>query len=350
MRNDQLTVRQRSTTADVEWRLGRQVTHVDVDTHHLTCDDGTSMRWKGLVFAPGVRSRRLHHDFSTRRHTIRTLDDAMKLAPLLADGVRVVVIGAGFIGCEVAATANQKGCQVTVVDTLAVPLVRSLGTLVGREVRRRHEQRGVTFELECTVARFVDGELLQQVLLDNGKVLLADVIVEAVGSNANTEPLEGQGLDLSDGVLCDEFLHPLRDDSPLLDMVAVGDVARFPLPPYSEVPIRFEHWSMPSDVSSHAAESLLAGLEGKTPSARMSVVPTFWTDQFDIRIQSLGLPQLGLEDVRVLEGDIAGDVAVGFHRDQGLVGVVAIGMTRRLGEYRAALMKSLGVDLGAAAT
>ena len=271
MERDRLPFRQRAATEDVEWRLGTRVEGVDLDAHTLTLADGETVAWDGLVVATGVRARRL--DLAGElswRHTIRTLDDALRLAPDLAPGARVVVIGAGFIGCEVAATAVERGCDVTVVEPLATPLEGPVGQLVGREVQRRHEHRNVRFALGRTVKAVTDAGESLEVELDNGAGLAADVIVEAVGSVANIETLAGQGLDLSNGVLCDDGLHPLRNGVPVLDVVVVGDVARFPIRAYGNTPVRIEHWTMPTDMAAHAAASLLAGLEGTRPRARHS--------------------------------------------------------------------------------
>jgi 3-phenylpropionate/trans-cinnamate dioxygenase ferredoxin reductase subunit len=167
-----------------------------------------------------------------------------------------------------------------------------------------------------------------------------------VGSVANIETLTGQGLDLSNGVLCDDGLHPLRDGVPVLDVVVVGDVARFPIRAYGDTPVRIEHWTMPTDMAAHAAASLLAGLDGtRAPSEAFAPLPTFWSEQYGVRMQSFGLPHLGLGDVRVLEGELDGEAVVGFHRDGGLVGVVMFGMGKRMLEFRSAVVDALAEHL-----
>lgn len=343
---DKLPFRQRAATEDVEWRLGVRVESVDLPGHTLALSDGTTLGWDGLVYATGVRARRLDLDGPQWRHTIRTLDDALRLAPSLTPGTRVVVIGGGFIGCEVAATAVERGCEVTLVEPLATPLERVVGPLVGREVQRRHEQHNVRFALGRTVRGVSDAGEHLEVELDNGAGLAADVIVEAVGSVANTEPLSGQGLDLSHGVLCDDALHPLRDGEPVLDVVAVGDVARFPIRAYGDEPVRVEHWTMPTDMAAHAAASLLAGLAGEAvPTDGFAPLPTFWSEQYGVRMQSFGLPHQGLDDVRVLDGDLTGEAAVGYHRAGRLVGVVLLGMGKRMLEFRTAVVEAREADL-----
>ncbi len=341
MPHDKLPFRQRSSTDDVEWRLGTRVSGVDLDGHTLALADGKTIEYDGLVVATGVRARRLGLDADLAwRHTIRTLEDATRLAPKLRPGARVVVIGAGFIGCEVAATAATLACDVTVVEPLSTPLERPVGILVGREVQRRHEARGVRFALGRTVSAIEDAGEHIEVVLDSGARVPADVVVEAVGSSANVEWLDGQGLDLRNGVLCDTDLHPLRDGMPMPAVVVVGDVARFPIAGFSEEPVRVEHWTMPTDMAAHAAASLLAGLSGEGAPVGFAPLPTFWSEQYGVRLQSFGMPHLGLSDVRVLDGELCGDAAVGFHREGVLVGVVLLGMGRRMLEFRSAIVES----------
>jgi NADPH-dependent 2,4-dienoyl-CoA reductase/sulfur reductase-like enzyme len=335
-----LAFRRRPTTEDVEWRLGTTVTAADLDGRTVTLGDGTRLPFDGLVAASGVSSRRLSLEAPLSwRHAIRTAEDAHALHLQLRPGARVVIVGAGFIGCEVAATAVALGCAVTVVEPFTVPLERQVGPLVGEEIRRRHEERGVRFALGRTVVAVegVDGP--SAVLLDDGTQITADVVVEAVGSVANTGWLEGQGLDLSNGVLCDLDLHPLRSGEPVPHVVAVGDVARFPVPMSGNLH-RIEHWTMPTDMAGHAARSLLAGIEGHRPEGPpFFPVPTFWSDQYGVRIQSFGLPALGLDDVRVLEGDLRTEAVVGYHRDGVLVGLVLFGMGKQMISYRQRLVE-----------
>lgn len=336
-----LQFRQRASTADVTWRLGRTVVGSDLDAHTVTLDGGEVATYRGLVVATGVETRRLRLDAPVSwRHGIRTLDDAAALREALRPGRRVVVLGAGFVGTEVAATATQLGCEVLVIDPLPLPLVRALGRVVGAEAQRRHEERGVQFHLGRSVLAIEGGDGPAGVVLDDGTRLPADVVVEAVGSVPHAEWLQGNRLDLTDGVLCDGALHPLRGGAPVLDVVALGDVARFPVPGFGDGPVRIEHWSWPTEVAAHAARSLVAGLNGApAPEAPFLPLPTFWTDQWGVRFQSLGMPHLGLDDVRVLEGHLAGECAVGYHDGTGrLVGVVLIGLARELLTYRSRIV------------
>ena len=337
-----LAYRQRASTADVEWRLGCRVSSADLTTRTLTLADGSSLAYDGLVIATGVRSRRLPLEAPLElRRTIRTMEDAQALHGLLTPGARVIVIGGGFIGCEVAGTASGLGCSVTVVEPFSTPLEGPAGPLVGAEVQRRHEAHGVAFRLGRTVTAIERSPGGVAVVLDDGARLEADVVVEAVGSVANTEWLAGEGLDLTNGVLCDKDLHPLTPAGPVVDVVAIGDVARFPIPKFGATSYRIEHWTMPTDTAAHAARSLLRALTGEPHDGpAFSPLPTFWSDQYGMRIQSFGMPALGLDDVRVLEGDLHDEAAVGFHRDDVLVGVVLFGMAKKMLDYRTQIVEA----------
>ncbi|WP_406835628.1 NAD(P)/FAD-dependent oxidoreductase [Streptomyces sp. AHU1] len=332
----------KAAAADVEWRLGTPVVTARLDERVVELADGERLSYDGLVVATGMRPRRLRCPGPlVGRHTVRTLADAQILRDaLIRPGARVVVVGAGFIGCEVAATAVGLGAaEVTVVDPLPLPMAGPLGDLLGGALLKRHEERGVRFVLGAGVAGFEGDQRVTGVVLGDGTVLPADVVVESVGSVANTEWLDGNGLDLSDGVLTDEHLR--IGGRP--EVVAVGDVARFPNARYDGVPRRVEHWSIPTDTAKHAAKVLAAHLGGtEAESTPFAPLPTFWSDQHEFRLQSFGSPLLGKDDVRILEGDPDGDVVVGYHTGDLLVGVVALGgqsAAMRAARYRAQLLK-----------
>ncbi|KAB2352771.1 NAD(P)/FAD-dependent oxidoreductase [Actinomadura rudentiformis] len=327
---DRVAFRTRASVADADWRLGTAVTGADLAARVVRLADGTEVSYDGLVIATGLRPRRLDAPgqdpgAGPSRHVVRTLDDAAALRARLKPEVRLAVVGAGFIGCEVAATARTLGADVTVVAPESEPMLRPLGADFGAELRRRHQRRGVRFLLGRTVARFT-GTGLE---LSDGTSVDADVVVEAVGSVPCVEWLEGNGLDLSDGVLCDGALRV--EGRP--DVVAVGDVARFPNPRYDDVPRRVEHWSIPTDTAKHAARSLL-GENGRP----FMPLPSFWSDQYDLRLQSFGAPALGGGDIRLLEGDLSEEAVLGYHRDGRLVGVVMLGCGGSLPRYRKLLL------------
>jgi hypothetical protein len=175
--------------------------------------------------------------------------------------------------------------------------------------------------------------------IGDGTRLDADVAVEALGSSCNVSLLEGQGLDLSDGVLVDAALRPLRHGAPLHGVAVVGDIARFPHHRFADGAHRVEHWSVPTDTGKRAGAVLSAYLAGEgydaVVAAPFDLLPSFWSDQYDIRMQSFGMPGLAdPEGIRLLEGDLAGECIVGYHRGDDLMGVVGLGMLRPLTAYR----------------
>ncbi|MGV4980670.1 NAD(P)/FAD-dependent oxidoreductase [Streptomyces sp. NRAIS4] len=339
---ESLAFRPRASVSDVEWRLGRRVAAARLAERAVQLDGGEVLSYDGLVAATGMRPRRLGCPGPLAgRHTVRTLADAQGLREALTrPGARVVVVGAGFIGCEVAATAVGLGvAEVTVVDPLPLPMVGPLGELLARALLERHEARGVRFRLGTGVQAFAGDRTVTEVILDDGSVIRADVVVESVGSIANTEWLDGNGLDLTDGVRTDGLLRA----GGRAEVVAVGDVARFPNARYDGAPRRVEHWSIPTDTARHAARTLVAHLLGQDGElAPFAPLPTFWSDQHDFRLQSFGAPALGRDDVRILDGEPDGDVVAGYHSAGRLTGVVALGgpaAASAAARYRAELLK-----------
>jgi 3-phenylpropionate/trans-cinnamate dioxygenase ferredoxin reductase subunit len=336
--HETVVFRRKSSVDDVTWRLGTTVLGADLGARTVTVAGGEHLAYDGLVAATGVSARRLPLDAPAEwRHVVRTLDDATALRAAMRPGCALLVIGAGFIGCEIAASARLLGCSVDVVDPLPVPLLRPLGVELGSELQRRHEGHGVRFHLGRTIAALRgDATGPSLVVLDDGTELEVEVVVEAVGSAPNVSWLSGNNLDLTDGVLCDEGLRPLAPAGPVGTAVVVGDIARFPNPLFDDVPRRVEHWNIPTETAKRAARMLVAVLDDlptdELPPFRP--MPAFWSDQYELRLQSFGLPGLGGHDIRVLEGDLSDEVVMGYHRDGVLVGVVLLGLIRRSAHYR----------------
>jgi NADPH-dependent 2,4-dienoyl-CoA reductase/sulfur reductase-like enzyme len=260
-----------------------------------------------------------------------------------------VVVGGGFVGCEVACTALSLGCEVTVVEPLGPPMLRVLGEPVAEAIQRAHERAGLSFVTGQAVIACTGEDRVTGVVLDggtapggglglSGPVLPADLVVEAIGSIPNTEWLAGTGLDLTDGVLCDNRLAAVTG----APVTAVGDVARFPNPLFDDVPRRVEHWSMPIDTAPRAAATLHGMLAGDAPDQDpFRPVPSFWSDQGDLRLQSFGSPGLA-DGIVIAEGDLraAGEgLLATYWRGGRLVGSVAVNLPpRRFRELREALL------------
>jgi 3-phenylpropionate/trans-cinnamate dioxygenase ferredoxin reductase subunit len=327
--------------ADVQWRLGAAVTRADIDANLVWIDD-EAVSWDGLVIATGLRPRRLDTAGPAEgRYAVRTHGDAAALHHALRDAQHLVVVGAGFLGCEVAAVARTMGVSVDVVAPEVAPMERPLGAVIGAEIRRRHEATGIRFHLGVVPAAFIGGSQIEKVELSDGTVIRADVVVEAVGGVPNVDWLAGNGLDLSDGVRCDARMRVARRD----DIVACGDIARFPAPHANQPPRRLEHWSVAADSGRQAGLTLSAALTATTnpkvvePSA---LVPSFWSDQGAVRLRSFGW--LGThDDVQLLDGDASGDCVWGFYRSGRLIGVLLIGALNRAIHFRSLLMSALAV-------
>ncbi len=342
--HERVAFRVRKAAADVDWRLGSRVVRADLPKRCVELADGSVLEYDVLVGATGVTARRLDVPgppplAAAGRHVVRTLDDAVALREQLRPGTRLVVIGAGFIGCEVVATARGLGCEVACVAIDPEPMIRPLGPLLAHALRKRHESHGVRFHLSTGVTAFKGDERVTGVALTDGTVLPADVVVEALGSRCATGWLEGHEFDLTDGVLTDGALRPVTPEPGTDGVAIVGDLARFPNPRFGPGAWRVEHWSVPTDTGRRAGAVLAAYLSGdaaryaEVVATPWEVLPSFWSDQYDVRLQSYGMPGLA-DDVRLLEGDLDGECVVGYLKDGQLVGVVGLGMLRQVNAYR----------------
>jgi NADPH-dependent 2,4-dienoyl-CoA reductase/sulfur reductase-like enzyme len=333
---------QRPATADVNWVLGTRAESADLEHRTVTDSTGQVHPYSALIIATGLRPKRLQVGNSelAGRHAVRTLDDAIALRAALVPGARVVILGAGFIGCEVAATARKLGCDVTVVAPGVHPIVRPLGVELARELQRRHEAEGVRFKMKTAVTDLLGEGKVVGVLLDSGEELACDVFVEAIGSDTNTEWLEGSGLDLSDGVLTDNAMRAIQTDGSTCDEVfAIGDVARFANPMFDNVARRVEHWNIPTDTAKRVGAVLAAKLNNSEnwPAVleeTFAPVPSFWSDQFEMHILAFGLLALA-DEVKLIHGEIESDCVFGYYREGQMVGVCGIGMRSTVQGYRA---------------
>lgn len=324
-----LAFRRRASIADEDFRLGDAVAGADLKTMTLATESGATLAYDGLVIATGLRPRRLDVPGPTAaRHVLRTVEDCHRLRAELAhfDIARVVVVGAGFVGCEVAATLLTLGHEVTIVEPGGPPMIRVIGPAAAAAIQRHHERAGIRFVLGAGISGYAGDERVTGAVLSTGTVVPADVVVEAVGSACNVEWLQGNGLDLSDGVLTDNRLCVAGAER----VVAVGDIARFPNPVFDDVPRRVEHWSMPGETAKRAAKMLVEQLHRVAGDRRpFAPIPSFWSDQLGLRLQSAGAPALA-DEVSVVEGDLDdlhGGVLVSYARDGHPVGMLAVNLS-----------------------
>jgi NADPH-dependent 2,4-dienoyl-CoA reductase/sulfur reductase-like enzyme len=317
----------------IEWRLGCRVSALDPRSKRLVFEDGATLDYDGLIIATGARARSFPNAPELEGiFVLRTLADAEALRHALDANPKVAVIGAGFIGMEVAASCRERGLDVTVVEFLDTPLVRGLGRVLGEHVAGVFRERGVDLRCGVGVKAFIGSERVEALELEDGGRVAADVVIVGIGASPATEWLEGSGLALDNGVLCDEFCA-----TQAADVVVAGDVARW-RDPRTGIATRVEHWTNAVEQSVHAARRLLHG-EAVGPFEH---VPYVWTDQFDLRIQIAGEVREG-DEMHVGLGSLAaGRCLVLFGREGKLTGAVGFRRPRQLNEFRDLIGEGLG--------
>lgn len=324
---DRIHLRQPEIFADldVEWRLGHAATGLDLAGRSVGLADGDVVSFDGLVIATGARPRRLPgHESFAHVHELRTLDDALALRQELAPGGRrVVVIGAGFIGLEAAATAKALGNDVVVLEGASAPLIRGLGAPMGEAIAGLHRDHGVDVRVDVRIGELCD----DGVLLADGELVAADVVVVGIGVAPATEWLEGSGLQLRDGVVCDQHLQALAEDGTVVEGVfAAGDVARWPNGLFDEE-MRVEHWTNAAEQGAHVATNLRYLATGE-PLVPYAPLPFFWSDQFEHRIQFLGRASAD-DEIRVVAGSVEDKKFLTlFGRDGHLHGALGVNAPR----------------------
>jgi 3-phenylpropionate/trans-cinnamate dioxygenase ferredoxin reductase component len=307
---------------DITLRLGSAATGLDTHEQTVTLDDGTVLGYDELVIATGLVPRRIpaFPDLEGIR-VLRSFDESMALREHASAARHAVVVGAGFIGCEVAASMRGVGVDVVLVEPQPQPLAAVLGEQIGELVARLHRDEGVDVRLGVGVAEVRGEGHVDTVVLTDGTELPADVVVVGIGSRPATEWLDGSGIEVDNGVLCDEAG---RTSAP--NVWALGDVASWRDPMGHQA--RVEHWSNVADQARVVVPAML-GLD--VPSA--VVVPYFWSDQYDVKIQCLGEPHA--TDIVHLVEDNGRKFLAYYERDGVLVGVVGGGLPGKVMKVRA---------------
>jgi len=327
------------TALGLDLRLGHRAGGLDVDGHTLELDDGTTLGFDGLVVATGAHPRPLPGAAPLPGvHTLRTLEDSLDLGRAArVEGVRVVVVGAGFIGSEVAATCRGLGASVTVVEALSQPLARVLGDEMGAACAALHAHHGVELLTGVGVSALrpsSGGAEVEGIELDDGTAVDADVVVIGIGVVPTTQWLDGSGLEVYDGVVADATLHAADD------VVVAGDVARW----FDEglgTHVRIEHWTNAAEQGVAAARSLLAG---RHHADAYVPVPYFWSDQYDVKIQVLGHPNPD-DDVVVVDGSVSERRFVALYGRAGrLTAALGFSRPRQLMGYRPLLEAGASFD------
>jgi NADPH-dependent 2,4-dienoyl-CoA reductase/sulfur reductase-like enzyme len=334
----------------LDLRLGVRAEHLDTANRELTLADESVLTYDGLIIATGAACRRLPGQPALDGiFELRTLADAMALRDrLTGEGTRVTVIGAGFIGLEVAATARQRGCSVTVLEGGPAPLIRGLGAEMGEAVASVHGRHGVDVRCGVQVAGFDEvGGRVRGVRLADGELVASDVVVVGIGVAPATDWLAGSDLVLRDGIVCDDALWTGEPS-----VYAAGDCARWHnrvFDPHDDAEMRVEHWTNAAEQGAAAARNLLAVAQGE-PAVPYQAVPFFWSDQFESRIQFVGRAHGG-DDVHVFAGSTDGSFAALYGWQGRLRGVLGVSMPKMVMPFRALIAAQASWDeaLGKAA-
>ncbi|MCY3608740.1 MAG: FAD-dependent oxidoreductase [Acidimicrobiaceae bacterium] len=330
---------------DVEVMLSTHAVGLDTDARVVMVapaagGNAETVPFDGLVIATGAAARPLPGVGNMAGvHTLRTLDDSMAIREGLIAGARVAVVGGGFIGSEVAASAAARGCEVTVIEAAPAPLVRGLGAEMGTRVGALHSHNGVELRLGVGVDGVLGTDQVEAVAMADGSRIPADLVVVGIGVVPNTAWLEGSGLQVDNGVVCDATLCCGPPG-----VYAVGDVARAPngwlSPWHGDRPIRVEHWTAAVEHGMAVGRNLVAPAEAQPYNS----VPFVWSDQYDARIQIAGHPDAD-DDVEVLVGSAADDpdtgspdsgrsFLAGYRRNGRLSGVMALDAIRPFVRFR----------------
>ncbi len=332
-----LALRTHGGDLDATWTLGDGVKRLAPQTRSIELASGRHVRYDALIIASGVEARTLPNapTHLPNVQTLRTLADCRAIDQAMTRADSIAIIGGGFIGCEVATSARKRAITTTIIDISPTLLGHAVGAEVGEIVTGIHRNAGVELRLGRQVTTFEQAGNSLVLHLDDGAIVDADVVVVGVGTRPRVEFLSGLGLDLTDGVLCTPTCHVVGLD----DTVAAGDCARWPNLRFDEHPYRVEHWINAVEQARAAADALLDGPFRAEPFAP---IPRFWSEQHDVKIQSIGMPRLA-DRVNLTERDPRSHRTIAtYHRGDELVGVIAIDEPRRLLDYTRELSSSIG--------
>jgi NADPH-dependent 2,4-dienoyl-CoA reductase/sulfur reductase-like enzyme len=325
------------TDLDATWRYGVRARYLEPQEHILHLPGGEEIQYDGLVIATGCEARHLpgapRHD--PRVHVLRSVADGVGIQKAIANGRgAVVVVGGGFVGCEIASAARTMGRDAVIIAREDRLLDKVPGPGFGETVTELHRSNGVQLITGVSVRHWVpraDGIALH---LSDGRVVVAGCVVLGVGGIPSTDWLRGSGLIIDDGIMCDATTHAVGAE----DIVVAGDVARWPNLLFDTVPRRVEHWLNAIEMGRTAAANLLLGRQSAKP---FMPLPRFWSDQHGVKIQAAGLPALAQETVPLAGSVRVGHRVTGFVSNGLLVGVVAWDSPRGMLRWSAELDSQL---------
>ncbi|WP_175054180.1 NAD(P)/FAD-dependent oxidoreductase [Paraburkholderia sediminicola] len=311
---------------DVEVRLSSTATSLDSQAHVVTVN-GEPVTYGRLIVATGAGPRTLPNVPALRGVvTLRTLDDAKSLREHITPGKRIVVIGAGFIGSEIASSAKASGADVIILEAAPAPLKRALGEVVGQVVSRLHARNDVQLHLSARIEGLEGKEAVSGVRLTGGTIIPADIVVVGIGAAPATSWLIGSGVELSPldgGIVCDA---QLRTSVP--DVYAAGDVVHWPNS-IMDSTMRLENWTNAADQGRHAAQNAVSPETAKP----YFTVPYFWSDWYGQRLQVVGKAEC--DEVVLVSGHEDSDRWVALYRaGERLIGAATLNEPRRIMKYR----------------
>lgn len=319
----------------VEERYGVSAEDLDLARRQVALSDGTTEEFDRLIIATGVTARNLPEaEGLTGVHTLRSLDDALGLRAALARAPRVVVIGGGFLGTEVAAAAADQGAEVTIASSSTL-LRSAVGELIGQQVTELHLANGVRVRAglkgRVRTLQSRNGRV-SGVTFIAGAPEPADLVIVCIGSEPAIDWLRFSGLALGEGVQC------ASDCSAAEGVFAVGDVARWHNPRFN-VSMRVEHRTNATEQALHVAERIITG-----DHAPYAPVPYFWSDQYELRLQAHGYLR-GHDEVHVVEGDLRSRRVIAlYRRGPALTGVLAVGAAKALRQWRSRIEAGMTWD------
>ncbi|MFE3325800.1 NAD(P)/FAD-dependent oxidoreductase [Streptomyces sp. NPDC059176] len=329
----------RKRKLDAEWRLGLPATGLDMSAKQVRLADGEEVDYDRLLIATGVRARPWPNEQEAELDgvfVLRTRDDAAAFQRRLSEGPRrVLVIGAGFTGSEIASACRERGITVTVAERGDAPLVGALGGVIGRVAADLHHENGVDLRTGVMVTG-LEGDSAGRVRtahLSDGSTIEADVVVVCLGATRNTEWLNGSGLGAGPrGIACDAGCRAFDFRGIVTDDVFVaGDVARSPHALFGYQFLSLEHWGNAVTQAETAAHNMLSESADRRPHLSM---PSFWSSQFGINIKSVGVPSMG-EEILVTQGSLAEHRFAAVYGYQGrVIGAVTFDQTRWLQFYQ----------------
>ena len=316
---------------DITLLLGSAAVSIDNDAKTVRLANDAVLAYDDLILATGLVPRRIPSfpDLEGVR-VLRTFDESLALRKHAGEARRAVVIGAGFIGCEVAASLRSLGVDVVMVEPQPAPLASVLGTQIGDLVTRLHRTEGVDVRTGVGVAEIVGDTHVEKVVLSDGTEVDADLVVVGIGSRPATDWLEGSGVAVDNGVICDNVGR-----TTVPHIWALGDVASWQDAQGHQA--RVEHWSNVAE----QARVLVPALLGNQPPEAV-VVPYFWSDQYDVKIQCLGEPEA--DDVVHLVEDDGRKFLAYYEREGALVGVVGGGLPGKVMKARSKIASGAAIS------